>query len=401
MTQTPALTPVATALEQMLLSIQPVQESECLPLDQITGRITAKSVVSGVNVPPADNSAMDGYAINWADRGKTLTVSQRIPAGSAPQPLQPGTCARIFTGSEIPAGADTVVMQEVVTLTTDGQVVIPAELQQGQNVRPCGQDITLGQVVVPEGIRLDYRHIGLLASVGQAEVQVLRRPRVALLATGDELVMPGQPLQAGQIYNSNRPMLSSLLQSLGAELVDLGNIADTQQATEAALLKAADQADFILSTGGVSVGEEDHIKPAVEKLGQLNLWKLAMKPGKPVAFGQIGKAAFLGLPGNPVSVFVGAQVFLWPLLAKLVGQHTSGQLPLEQGVAQFSGRTQIRQEYLRVRAELQDGQWQLQSFANQNSGVLSSVVWANALAVLPPRSNIQPGDTVSFMRYQP
>lgn len=395
----PTLIPVATALEQMLLSIQPVQESESLPLDQVTGRITAKPVVSGVNVPPADNSAMDGYAINWVDRGKTLTVSQRIAAGNAPQPLQPGTCARIFTGSEIPAGADTVVMQEVVTLTADGQAIIPADLQQGQNVRPCGQDISVGQVVVPEGVQLDYRHIGLLASVGQAEVKVLRRPRVALLATGDELVMPGQPLQAGQIYNSNRPMLSSLLQSLGVELVDLGNIADTQQATEAALLKAADQADFILSTGGVSVGEEDHIKPAVEKLGQLNLWKLAMKPGKPVAFGQIGKAAFLGLPGNPVSVFVGAQVFLRPLLAKLAGQSVSGHLPLEQGVAHFSASTQIRQEYLRVKAALQDGQWQLQSFANQNSGVLSSVVWANALAVLPPGSNIQPGDSVVFMRY--
>jgi molybdopterin molybdotransferase len=401
MTAHPPLIPVATALEQMLLSIQPVQESETLPLDQITGRITAKPVMASVNVPPADNSAMDGYAINWIDRGKTLTVSQRIPAGSAPQPLQPGTCARIFTGSEVPAGADTVVMQEVVTLTSDGQAVIPAELQQGQNVRPCGQDITVGQVVVPEGTRLDYRHIGLLASVGQAEVEVLRRPRVALLATGDELVMPGQPLKAGQIYNSNRPMLSSLLQSLGAELVDLGNIADTQQATEAALQQAADQADLVLSTGGVSVGEEDHIKPAVEKLGQLNLWKLAMKPGKPVAFGQIGKAAFLGLPGNPVSVFVGAQIFLRPLLAKLAGQLESGKLPLEQGVAQFSASTQIRQEYLRVKTELQDGQWQLESFANQNSGVLSSVVWANALAVLPPGSNIQPGDTVRFIRYQP
>lgn len=400
MTSTPALTPVATALEQMLLSIQPAQESECLPLDQITGRITAKPVVSGVNVPPADNSAMDGYAINWVDRGKTLTVSQRIPAGSAPQPLQPGTCARIFTGSEIPAGADTVVMQEVVALTAEGQAAIPAELQQGQNVRPCGQDITVGQVVVPEGTRLDYRHIGLLASVGQAEVEVLRRPRVALLATGDELVMPGQPLKAGQIYNSNRPLLCSLLQSLGAEVVDLGNIADTQPATEAALQQAADETDLVLSTGGVSVGEEDHIKPAVEKLGHLNLWKLAMKPGKPVAFGQIGKAAFLGLPGNPVSVFVGAQVFLRPLLAKLAGQSASGHLPLEQGVAQFSASTQIRQEYLRVKAELRDGQWQLQSFANQNSGVLSSVVWANALAVLPPGSNIQPGDSVSFMRYQ-
>ena len=394
------LLPPESALEKMLAAIQPISASETLPLANLAGRILAEDQVAGVDVPPADNSAMDGYALRLVDQGRALKISQRIAAGHAPQPLAAGSCARIFTGGEIPPGADGVVMQEKVSLDDQGRAVMPEGLEAGQNIRPRGQDIQAGQLLLQKGTQLDYRHLGLLASVGLAEAAVLRRPRVALLATGDELVSPGQPLKPGQIYNSNRPLLTGLLHELGAEVIDLGPIADTREATEAALRQAAEQADLILSTGGVSVGEEDHIKPAVENLGELYLWRLAMKPGKPVAFGKLGKAAFLGLPGNPVSMFVGSQIFLRPLLARLAGNREDWQPRWLRGQAHFSAKTQVRQEYLRVRAESNsNGGWQLASHANQNSGVLSSVVWANALALVPPETEIQPGDEVDFWFY--
>ena len=394
----PKLMPVAQALEKILEHIIPLKQSEQLALLKANQRILAVDQLAPINVPPADNSSMDGYALAFADRGKSLVVSQRITAGSSPSPLQAGTCARIFTGAEIPIGADTVVMQEKVTLDEVGKANIPADLTLGQNVRPLGQDIKQGNLVIAAGTRLDYRHLGLLASIGLAEVPVFRRPKVALLASGDELANAGKPLKPGQIYNSNQPLLTSLLEDLGADVIHAEKLADTQAATEQALALAAEQADLILSTGGVSVGEEDHIKPAVEKLGKLGLWRIAMKPGKPLAFGEIKGVPFLGLPGNPVAVFVGSQIFLRPLLSKLGGAVFAPLEPtLHEGIALFTATTQIRQEYLRVRATKVKGEWQLEAYPNQNSGVLSSVVWANALAVLPPDSNIKPGDKVSFM----
>ena len=394
----PKLMPIAQALEQMLEQITPLQQTKQLALLKANQRILAVDQLAPINVPPADNSSMDGYALAFADRGKSLVVSQRITAGSSPSPLQAGTCARIFTGAEIPAGADTVVMQEKVTLDEVSKANIPADLTLGQNVRPLGQDIKQGNLVIAAGTRLDYRHLGLLASLGLAEVPVFRRPKVALLASGDELANAGEPLKPGQIYNSNQPLLTSLLEDLGADVIHAEKLADTQAATEQALALAAEQADLILSTGGVSVGEEDHIKPAVEKLGKLGLWRIAIKPGKPLAFGEIKGVPFLGLPGNPVAVFVGSQIFLRPLLSKLGGAVFAPLEPtLHEGIALFTATTQIRQEYLRVRAKKVKGEWQLEAYPNQNSGVLSSVAWANALAVLPPDSNIKPGDKVSFM----
>ena len=394
----PKLMPVAQALEQILEQITPLQQTKQLALHKANQHILAVDQLAPINVPPADNSSMDGYALAFADRGKSLVISQRITAGSSPIPLQAGTCARIFTGAEIPAGADTVVMQEKVTLDEEGRVNPPTDLTLGQNVRPLGQDIKQSNLVIAAGTRLDYRHLGLLASIGLAEVPVFCRPKVALLASGNELANAGEALKPGQIYNSNQPLLTSLLENLGAEVIHAEKLADTKNATEQALALAAEQADLILSTGGVSVGEEDHIKPAVEKLGKLGLWRIAIKPGKPLAFGEIKGVPFLGLPGNPVAVFVGSQIFLRPLLSKLSGALFEPLEPtLQEGIAQFTAITHIRQEYLRVQAKQVKGEWQLDAYPNQNSGVLSSVVWANALVVLPPDSNIKPGDKVSFM----
>jgi len=388
------------ALQQILASIQPVQETESLPLSELAGRVLAEEIIAEIDVPPADNSAMDGYALRLEDQGQALPVTQRLAAGQAPQPLAAGQCARLFTGSEIPPGANCVVMQEKVRLDDQGRAVFPTGLTLQDNIRRRGQDIRQGQSLLAAGTRLDYRHLGLIASVGLTQARVLRPIRVALLATGDELAAPGEPLKAGQIYNSNRPLLTGLLHELGAKVIDLGRIPDDREATEAALSQAADQADLILSTGGVSVGEEDHIKPAVDKLGELSLWRLAMKPGKPLAFGRIGQAAFLGLPGNPVSSFVTAQLFLRPVCGRLSGSQADWMPRLFKGQADFYAKTQIRQEYLRVLAvKSSDSSWQLSSYANQNSGVLSSVVWANALAIIPPETEVQPSQEVSFFFY--
>ena len=397
------LIPVEQALK-ILLEMAPVaQQTEVLDLLESAGRVLAEDVISQVNVPPADNSSMDGYALRYQDRLAPLPVSQRIGAGHPALPLKLGTCARIFTGGEIPAGADLVVMQEAVSFTAFDDVVVPENLTLGQNIRPAGQDIRLGDKVVCAGTCLDYRHLGLLASVGVAQVKVFRRVKVVLLSTGDELVMPGTVLQAGQIYNSHRFLLQGYLEKMGAEVVSFAQVADSYEQTLEVMRSMAAIADVILSTGGVSVGEEDHVKPAVEALGELSLWRLAMKPGKPLAFGRIGSSLFMGLPGNPVSTFVGAQVFVEPLLRKLSGEKASDKPLLQgqllQGKVHFSAITQARQEYLRVQAVWQDQAWQLYAYANQSSGVLSSTVHTNALAIMPPQHDVSPGDQLDFWFY--
>ncbi|MDX1589951.1 MAG: molybdopterin molybdotransferase MoeA, partial [Oleiphilaceae bacterium] len=295
------------ALGRLLEQAVPVRDSETLATADALGRVLAQPVTARVTVPPADNSAVDGYAIRWQDarQDNPLPLSQRIPAGDDPQPLRPGTAARIFTGAAIPPGADTVLMQEHCQEDSQGQhVTLNKPPQQGQNIRPAGQDIRAGEPLLEAGTRLLPQHLGLLASVGLAEVNVHRRLRVAILSTGDELVSPGEPLAPGKIYNSNRFLLKGLLESARCDILDLGDVADSFQATCDALANGAADADLIISTGGVSVGDEDHVRSAVQSLGRLDLWRLAIKPGKPFAFGQVGATPFVGLPGNPAAVLV-------------------------------------------------------------------------------------------------
>lgn len=398
--QTKSLMPVEEALNRLLDEAKVSVSTEKVSLANALGRILAKDQLSSVDVPPGDNSAMDGYALNTADlaNGPRLNISQRIPAGTAPQTLVPGTAARIFTGSEIPEGADAVVMQENTSAgETDGQawVEINEAPVVGNNIREQGQDIKTGQVVMPAGTRLQAAHLGVLASVGVGEVEVYRPLKVAVLATGDELVMPGNPLQPGQIYNSNLFTIQGLLQGLGCEMVDLGIVEDTLEGTKAALKRASEQADCIISSGGVSVGEEDHVKPAVESQGELALWKMAIKPGKPMAFGYVNGTPFLGLPGNPSAVLVTFTMLARPFILKTMGgeQYLPNQFSVAAGFNRPKAIT--RQEYLRV--ELKDGKAVLGH--SQSSGVLSSAITAAGYLVVPPNTPVVEGDLLTFIPF--
>lgn len=393
------LLPVAEALSQVLAQAQPLADAEDVPLIDALGRVLASDQVSPLDVPGEDNSAMDGYAVRVADLGAAaLPVSQRIPAGLVGAPLESGSIARIFTGAPVPAGADAVVMQEDCTVTADG-VLIDAEVSSGQHIRPAGQDIQRGSTVLAAGRRLRPQDLGLLASIGRATVPVIRQLQVAILSTGDELVEPGSgTLAPGQLYNSNRYTLAGLLRSLGIVVVDGGIVPDDPDATRDALQQAANKADCVITSGGVSVGEEDHVKQQVEALGQLSLWKLAMKPGKPLAFGRIGNTPFIGLPGNPSSVFVTFCLIARPYLMRLQGI-TDQPLPQLKVRAGFSTkRPGGRQEYIRVMLEDNSADGLIaRRYANQSSGVLSSVSHSNALAVVPPGVTVTAGDEVEVL----
>ncbi|CBL44532.1 Molybdopterin binding domain [gamma proteobacterium HdN1] len=395
-----ALVAVELALSQILADVRPIEETEVLVLNDALGRILAADFLAPLDVPPADNSAMDGYCYcreDVPDEGARLPISQRIPAGKAPQALKRGTAARIFTGAEMPAGADVVVMQEVCTLHGDS-VEVPARAV-GNDIRRRGQDVQAGQVVIAKGARLAAQHIGLLASMGVARVAVLRRLKVAVLSTGDELVEPGQPLHAGQIYNANRYTLSALLQQLNVDVIDLGIVPDRLDATEIALREAAEKADCILSSGGVSVGEEDHVKTAIERLGDLTLWKLAIKPGKPFAYGHVLNTPFLALPGNPAAAFVTFLILCRPWLQKAQGGLDHAPIEVRLAADFSHEKAAPRQEYLRARAELRDGQWWAVPFHNQSSGILFSACWGNGLAVVPLNETIAHGQLVRFISY--
>lgn len=395
------LLPWRQALDLMVKSLGPVGDVEAVPTAAGLGRVLAAPVSSTIEVPGWDNSAMDGYACRHADLAATggrLRVAQRIPAGATGTPLAPGTAARIFTGAPIPPGADTVVMQEVCQASGD-QVQIPLDIPAGSNIRRAGEDIRAGRQVLAAGTRLGPQHLGLAAAVGVGELRVYRRLRVAVLASGDELVMPGQPLGPGQIYNSNRFTLRGLLQGLGCEILDLGIVPDSREATLAALRRGAREADLIVASGGVSVGEEDHLKPAVEELGRLDLWRLAIRPGKPVAYGRVEHTPFFGSPGNPVSLFVTFCLLARPLVLRLQG--VSGDLqpwsyPLRAG---FDWpKPDKRTEFHRARLQRgPDGEPEVTVFPSRSSAALSSVAWADGLVELPAGRVIRRGEMVPYL----
>ncbi|MGP9807680.1 molybdopterin molybdotransferase MoeA [Halomonas sp. AOP12-C2-37] len=393
------LQPIDAALVALLADVCPVAIESVL-LEAAAGRVLADAVTAQLNVPPFDNSAMDGYALRAVDAGKWLPVSQRIAAGTPAQALASGSCARIFTGGEIPPGADCVVMQERVDV--DGErALIPADVPSGDNVRRRGRDVRQGSVLLNAGERLEAAALGHLAGQGVTQVSVRRRPRVALLSTGDEIIDPGTPLKPGQLYNSNRPMLKRLLENFGAEVVSTVSVPDDYART-VALLKEAAEADLVVTTGGVSVGEEDHVKAALEAIGQLDMWKLAIRPGKPLALGRLprrdgSQARFVGLPGNPVSGFVGAWLFLRPLLGTMLGCPALSQLPTITASANFATSTGPREHYMRVTLQFTPSGVTADAFDDQNSGVLSSCISADAFAVIPANSEIAKGDSISCL----
>ena len=407
----PNLMSMDDALAAVLAQAARVDAFETLDTFDADGRVLWADAVSDLQVPPLDNSAMDGYAVRCADvaaAGALLPVSQRIAAGSAGEPLQPGTAARIFTGAPVPAGADAILMQEDCEALAAGdglgQVRINAVPRPAQWIRRAGEDITRGAVVLPAGTRLTPAELGLAASIGLHQLQVARRPRVALFSTGDELVMPGdvppEQMRPGAIYNSNRFFLRAMLQRLGCEVTDFGIVPDRRDATIEALRAASSAHDLILTSGGVSVGEEDHIKPAVQALGTLDLWQIAMKPGKPFAYGQIprdgGAAHFIGLPGNPVSSFLTFALLVRPFVLRLQGASVVAPQTIAARADFTWPKADKRREFLRVRHNATGG---LDLFNNQSSGVLTSAAWGDGVVDNPAGQTIAAGDTVRFIAF--
>lgn len=401
----PTLMSLDAALQSLLAQIAPLKGHETLPLQQCLSRVLVHDVVSELHVPAHDNSSMDGYAVRSDDvssSGVVLQVTQRIPAGSHGSPLEPLSAARIFTGAPIPRYADAVVMQEETEVVNEceGGVRFKQAAVAGQNIRRAGEDVAHGSVILPAGTRLGPAELGLAASVGCAALTVFRRPRVALFSTGNELVLPGEKAPAdmppGSIYNSNRYFLNALLQGLGCEVSDRGIVPDRLDATVDALAAASSGNDLILTSGGVSVGEEDHVKPAVEKLGALSLWQLAIKPGKPFAFGNVEGVHFMGLPGNPVSSLVTFMLLVRPALLKMQGAVNVAPKSIA-ACADFVWQVmEKRREFLRVRVNTAG---RLELFPNQSSGVLTSAVWGDGLIDNPPLTTIAPGDTVRYIPF--
>lgn len=398
------LIPVADALERLLKDVNAQAETERVSLNQGLGRVLAEQPVSIVDVPRGDNSSMDGYAVAMAslnaDGITVLPLSQRIAAGDDPQPLAANTVARIFTGAEIPANADAVIMQEQVTVDEQG-VHLPAGIKPMQNIRPKGQDLKAGELLYPVGKKLQPADLGVLASAGISQFTVYKPLKVAILSTGDELLEPGEEIAPGKLYNSNRAMLNALTEQLSMQVIDIGKVKDTLSATQAALSAAADAADIIITTGGVSVGEEDHVKAAVDSLGKLDMWRIKLKPGKPLAYGKVLSSAknkpvpIFGLPGNPASALITFCLFARPYMQKLQGAEVNKALKFK-AVAGFShSKAGTREEYMR--GVYKDGK--VNRFNNQSSGMLSTASRANGLIVVPVDAVFEEGELVDFIPF--
>ena len=395
--QSRPLMPVEEALERLLALAEaaPIRDTEAVTLADAEGRVLAAELVAGLDLPPWPNSAMDGYALRLADwQGEPLAVSQRIFAGHAPAPLEPGTCARIFTGAPLPEGADCVEMQENAEVLDDGRVRFVQALVAGSNVRPKGQETRAGEPVMSAGTRLGPIELGLAATLGFASLDVVRRPRVAVLSTGDELVEPGLPLGPGQIYNSNRRLLVSWLQRLGCEVLDAGILADDLALTRQCLAGLGD-VDLILSTGGVSVGEADYLGLALREAGELALWKLAIKPGKPLTFGHYQGVPVIGLPGNPASTLVTFGLLARPYLLRRQGVREVTPLRFNVPAGFDWPKAGNRREYLRARIE----EGRVRIYTNQSSGVLRSAAWAEGVVEVREGSTPAQGDLVPFIPF--
>jgi molybdopterin molybdotransferase len=395
------------ALAHLLKNASPVNEEETVPTQAALGRVLAKDIASQVDVPPLDNTSMDGYAVRSSEIkqvGTVLRMAQRIPAGSVGQSLETGTIARIFTGAPIPQGADAVVMQEDCIVQDQNELVqINSVPNAGQWIRRRGEDLTAGKLALTAGSLLRPQQLGVAASAGYAQLPVKRKVRVAAFFTGDELSLPGEPLKPGGIYNSNRDTLLGVIRSLGCEATDYGIVPDRLEATRAALRTASANHDLIITSGGVSVGEEDHIKPAVNAEGRLDLWQIGIKPGKPLAFGAVRKQQqsdqetwFIGLPGNPVSSFVTFLLFVRPFILKLQGRSDLSS-PSYLMRADFDWlKPDRRNEFLRVKINAQGG---LDLFPNQSSGVLTSAAWGDGLLDCPAGQGFKKGDMVRYIPF--
>lgn len=391
------------ALATLTNAVKVISVTESLELDGALGRILGVDICSNINVPGFDNSAMDGYAIHLKEGqintpgGISFEITGRIPAGTTGLELQPGCAARIFTGAPVPKGANTVIMQEECELIeNNSNIEIYRPISLGENIRPMGNDIKTGDVVLAKGSKLKPQDIALAASIGMNTLEVFRKIKVGIFFTGDELVTPGYELKPGQIYDSNRYALTAMLNNLGCDITNLNHVKDTLDDTLIALDSLQDKCDLIITTGGVSVGEEDHVKPAVEKLGKLNLWRIKMKPGKPLAFGQIGQSAFIGLPGNPVSAMVTFLLFARPFIKKTQGCTNYLNTHFKVAANFDWRRPKPRREFVRVKLDQSTLPANVSQYPKQGSDVLSSMVWADGFAEIPEDTVFKSGELVNF-----
>ncbi|WP_029406578.1 gephyrin-like molybdotransferase Glp [Thiomicrorhabdus sp. Milos-T2] len=377
---------------------------EVRSLDKALNGVLAEDICSKINVPAIDNSMMDGYAVNFSEiqLGKFYSISQVIAAGDIGNSLEPGTVARIFTGAAMPEGADTVIMQEMAEKEFDAseQVKFTTKPEKGgSNVRQVGEDIAVNNVVLEKGKRIQPQDIGILSAIGVSHIEVFKPLRVAIFTTGDELLEPYEMPSPGKIYNTNRYMLKALLQQYGFEVIDLGKINDSLEAIQTILKAASEMADIIITTGGVSVGEKDFIKPAVESLGFLKMWKVNMKPGKPLAFGEVLGTPFIGLPGNPVASFSTYYLFARPFLLKMQGCRSLNTTSKCITAGFDWTRMNSRREFIRVKIERQDNCMFAIPYRNQGAGIISSIVNSDGFAVIPENTTIQKGDLISYFSF--